>query len=82
MVVVASRRLFPFSFQFFTRLAAMFAENVRGLSDLHRLILFIFFADILLMANQGSQPNHQRVLIDFCSIAGRHLLQQAVKRGS
>ena len=27
MVVVASRRLFPFSFQFFTRLAAVFAEE-------------------------------------------------------
>ena len=28
MVVVASRRLFPFSFQFCTRLAAVFAEEV------------------------------------------------------
>ena len=30
MVVVASRRLFPFSFQFFTRLPAVFAEEVGG----------------------------------------------------
>ena len=30
MVVVDSRRLFPFSFQFFTRLAAVFAEEVGG----------------------------------------------------
>ena len=28
MVVVASRRLFPFSFQFFTRLGSVFAEEV------------------------------------------------------
>ncbi len=28
MVVVVSRRLFPFSFQFFSRLAAVFAEEV------------------------------------------------------
>ena len=27
MVVVASRRLFPFRFQFFARLAAVFAEE-------------------------------------------------------
>ena len=30
MVVVASRRLFPFNFQFFTRLAAVFAEDFDG----------------------------------------------------
>ena len=33
MVVVGSRRLVPFSFQLFTRLAAVFAEEVGGFGD-------------------------------------------------
>ena len=50
---------FPFSFQFFTRLAAVFAEEVSDSEYKLGFVIFVVFGDVFFMISHIKKYNYQ-----------------------